>query len=173
MKSLIPFPDTEAFPAKNGSGYRSMAVIFAGFHTLPIYPFKKHYHGNEVYRTAGDGRTGITERNNPCPPNGSGGTAKGEKYEKIPCTGTLFPEYGTVPPYPAAYGKTARTAFRVMQRVPAIADAALPLQRGGDTERPAAPFRRALPESVPHAGDALSVRGAVPYRHSTTPVQHV
>ena len=103
----------------------------------------------------------------------SGGTAKGEKYEKIPCTGTLFPEYGTVPPYPAAYGKTARTAFRVMQRVPAIADAALPLQRGGDTERPAAPFRRALPESVPHAGDALSVRGAVPYRHSTTPVQHV
>ena len=81
MKSLIPFPDTEAFPAKNGSGYRSMAVIFAGFHTLPIYPFKKHYHGNEVYRTAGDGRTGITERNNPCPPNGSGGTAKGEKYE--------------------------------------------------------------------------------------------
>jgi len=98
---------------------------------------------------------------------------KAEKYEKIPCTGTLFPEYGTVPPYPAAYGKTARTAFRVMQRVPAIADAALPLQRGGDTERPAAPFRRALPESVPHAGDALSVRGAVPYRHSTTPVQHV
>ena len=95
MKSLIPFPDTEAFPAKNGSGYRSMAVIFAGFHTLPIYPFKKHYHGNEVYRTAGDDRTGITERNNPCPPNGSGGTAKGEKYEKIPCTGTLFPEYGT------------------------------------------------------------------------------
>ena len=70
MKSLIPFPDTEAFPAKNGSGYRSMAVIFAGFHTLPIYPFKKHYHGNEVYRTAGDDRTGITERNNPCPPNG-------------------------------------------------------------------------------------------------------
>lgn len=40
MKSLIPFPDTEAFPAKNGSGYRSMAVIFAGFHTLPIYPLK-------------------------------------------------------------------------------------------------------------------------------------
>jgi hypothetical protein len=112
MKSLIPFPDTEAFPAKNGSGYRSMAVIFAGFHTLPIYPLKTHYHGNEVYRTAGDDRTGITERNNPCPPNGSGGTAKGEKYEKIPCTGILFPEHGTVPPYPAAYGKTARTAFR-------------------------------------------------------------
>lgn len=78
MKSLIPFPDTEAFPAKNGSGYRSMAVIFAGFHTLPIYPLKTHYHGNEVYRTAGDDRTGITERNNPCPPNGSGGTAKGK-----------------------------------------------------------------------------------------------
>ena len=96
MKSLIPFPDTEAFPAKNGNGNRSMAVIFAGFHTLPIYPLKTHYHGNEVYRTAGDDRTGITERNNPCPPNGSGGTAKGEKYEKIPCTGTLFPEYGTV-----------------------------------------------------------------------------
>ena len=83
MKSLIPFPDTEAFPAKNGSGYRSMAVIFAGFHTLPIYPLKKHYHGNEVYRTAGDGRTGITERNNPCPPNGSGGTAKGVSQKSL------------------------------------------------------------------------------------------
>ena len=62
-----------------------------------------------------------------------------------------------MPPYPAADGTTARTAFGIMQGVSATIDAALPLQRGGDTERPAAPFRRALPERVPHAGDALSM----------------
>jgi len=40
-----------------------------------------------------------------------------------------------VPPHPATDGTTARTAFGIMQGVSTTVDAALPLQRGGDTER--------------------------------------
>ena len=57
--------------------------------------------------------------------------------------------------------------------MPPAADAARPVGRHGGAEPAAARTGRALAESLPHAGDALPVRRAVPDRHPPPPVQPV
>ena len=58
----------------------------------------------EVYQTASDGRTGITGETTLALQTEVEELLKGENCEKIPCTGTPIPEYGTVH-ISYAYGK--------------------------------------------------------------------